>query len=74
MRAGPTDPSPVPTRSMLKRLFDRQLLRISPAELLPSALRVPGRHGAQLLGGQLWHGRREGGPRRAVLQLPPRRR
>ncbi|RCV43036.1 hypothetical protein SETIT_9G263700v2 [Setaria italica] len=41
MRAAPTDPStapaPAPARSMLKRLFDRQLLRISPAERLPSA-------------------------------------
>ncbi|CAN6288204.1 unnamed protein product [Urochloa humidicola] len=39
MRAAPTDPStaPPPARSMLKRLFDRQLLRISPAERLPSA-------------------------------------
>ncbi|KAL6883434.1 hypothetical protein ACP4OV_010848 [Aristida adscensionis] len=42
MRAATTDPSPAtpapaPARSMLKRLFDRQLLRISPAERLPSA-------------------------------------
>ncbi|CAN6305191.1 unnamed protein product [Urochloa humidicola] len=39
MRAAPTDPSttPAPARSMLKRLFDRQLLRISPAERFPSA-------------------------------------
>ncbi|CAN6283230.1 unnamed protein product [Urochloa humidicola] len=39
MRAAPTDPSATtaPARSMLKRLFDRQLLRISPAERLPSA-------------------------------------
>ncbi|EER91615.1 hypothetical protein BDA96_01G261900 [Sorghum bicolor] len=34
MRAAATDP---PARSMLKRLFDRQLLRISPADRLPSA-------------------------------------
>ncbi|XP_062201604.1 uncharacterized protein LOC133904128 isoform X1 [Phragmites australis] len=41
MRATPTDPPtappPAPARSMLKRLFDRQLLRVSPAERLPSA-------------------------------------
>ncbi|TVU31061.1 hypothetical protein EJB05_22728 [Eragrostis curvula] len=39
MRAAPTDPSTAtpPARSMLKRLFDRQLLRISPAERLPSS-------------------------------------
>nr|CAB3499645.1 unnamed protein product [Digitaria exilis] len=39
MRAAPTDPStpPAPARSMLRRLFDRQLLRISPAERLPAA-------------------------------------
>ncbi|KAL6642911.1 hypothetical protein ACP70R_021092 [Stipagrostis hirtigluma subsp. patula] len=43
MRAPPTDPSPAPpARSMLKRLFDRQLLRISPAERLPSAAAAAG--------------------------------
>ncbi|GJM84551.1 hypothetical protein PR202_ga00232 [Eleusine coracana subsp. coracana] len=37
--AAQTDPSTAtpPARSMLKRLFDRQLLRISPAERLPSS-------------------------------------
>ncbi|BAF26524.1 uncharacterized protein [Oryza sativa Japonica Group] len=30
--AAAPDPSPAPARSMLKRLFDRQLLRVSPAE------------------------------------------
>lgn len=42
MRAAPTDPTTAPARSMLKRLFDRQLLRISPAERLPSAGAAPG--------------------------------
>lgn len=37
MRAAPTDPPTAPAKSMLRRLFDRQLLRISPAERLPSA-------------------------------------
>ncbi|XP_066341754.1 uncharacterized protein [Miscanthus floridulus] len=37
MRAATADPPTAPARSMLKRLFDRQLLRISPADRLPSA-------------------------------------
>uniref|UniRef100_A0A0D9XJR8 DUF506 domain-containing protein n=1 Tax=Leersia perrieri TaxID=77586 RepID=A0A0D9XJR8_9ORYZ len=30
-------PAPAPARSMLKRLFDRQILRVSPAERIPPA-------------------------------------
>jgi hypothetical protein len=38
MRAAQIDPSPAaPPKSRLKRLFERQLLRVSPAERLPSA-------------------------------------
>ncbi|XP_040383880.1 uncharacterized protein LOC121055474 [Oryza brachyantha] len=37
MRVAASDPSPAPARSMLKRLFDRQLLRVSPAERIPAA-------------------------------------
>ncbi|PWZ55248.1 hypothetical protein Zm00014a_013478 [Zea mays] len=38
MRAAQVDPSPAaPPKSRLKRLFERQLLRVSPAERLPSA-------------------------------------
>ncbi|KAG8073572.1 hypothetical protein GUJ93_ZPchr0006g40809 [Zizania palustris] len=38
MRAAQIDPSPgAPAKSRLKRLFERQLLRVSPAERLPSA-------------------------------------
>ncbi|KAG8096022.1 hypothetical protein GUJ93_ZPchr0013g34891 [Zizania palustris] len=37
MRAAQIDPSPgAPAKSRLKRLFERQLLRVSPAERLPS--------------------------------------
>jgi hypothetical protein len=36
LQADPSTATP-PARSMLKRLFDRQLLRISPAERLPSS-------------------------------------
>uniref|UniRef100_A0A0E0M7Q5 Uncharacterized protein n=1 Tax=Oryza punctata TaxID=4537 RepID=A0A0E0M7Q5_ORYPU len=42
MRAAASDPSPAPARSMLKRLFDRQLLRVSPAERIPAAAAVGG--------------------------------
>ncbi|RLN42044.1 uncharacterized protein C2845_PM01G03890 [Panicum miliaceum] len=38
MRAAQIDPSPAaPPKSRLKRLFERQVLRVSPAERLPSA-------------------------------------
>ncbi|OEL38244.1 hypothetical protein BAE44_0000736 [Dichanthelium oligosanthes] len=40
MRAAQIDPSPVPAappKSRLKRLFERQVLRVSPAERLPAA-------------------------------------